>query len=98
MRSVLSASHTKETMMATVTIELPDTVFSALRHAPNEFVEEMRIEAATQWYAQQRISQEKGAEIAGISRAEFIDELARRRIPVVQVSFEELMAEVRRAD
>lgn len=43
----------------------------------------MRIEAATQWYAQQRISQEKAAEIAGISRAEFIDELARRRIPVI---------------
>lgn len=84
--------------MATVTIELPETVFSALRRAPNEFIKEMRIEAATQWYAQQRISQEKGAEIAGISRAEFIDELARRRIPVVQVSFEELMAEVRRDD
>lgn len=84
--------------MATVTIELPETVFSALRRAPDEFVEEMRIEAATQWYAQQRISQEKGAEIAGISRAEFIDELARRRIPVVQVNFEELMEEVRRDD
>jgi predicted HTH domain antitoxin len=84
--------------MTTVTIDLPDTVFSALRRAPKEFVEEMRIEAATQWYAQQRISQEKGAEIAGISRAEFIDELARRRIPVVQVSLEELMEEVRGDD
>jgi predicted HTH domain antitoxin len=82
--------------MATVTIELPDTVFSTLRRAPDEFVKEMRIEAATQWYAQQRISQEKGAEIAGLSRAEFIDELARRRIPVIQVTFEELMEEVRR--
>ncbi len=56
----------------------------------------MRIEAATQWYAQQRISQEKGAEIAGISRAEFIDELAHRRIPIIQVSFDELMNEVQR--
>ena len=82
--------------MANMTIELPDTVFSALRKAPAEFVKEMRIEAATQWYAQQRISQEKGAEIAGISRAEFIDELASRRISVDQVNFEELMEEVRR--
>ncbi len=82
--------------MTTVTITLPETVFSVLRRAPAEFVEEMRIEAATQWYAQQRISQEKAAEIAGISRAEFIDELARRRIPVIQVSFDELMEEVRR--
>jgi len=32
--------------------------------------------AAVEWYAQERISQGKGAEIAGLSRAEFIDELA----------------------
>ena len=82
--------------MKSMTIELPETVFSALRKAPAEFVKEMRIEAATQWYAQERISQEKGAEIAGISRAEFINELARRRISVDQASFDEVMGEVRR--
>ena len=74
--------------MTSMTIDLTETVFSALRKAPSEFVKEMRIEAATQWYAQQRISQEKGSEIAGISRAEFIDELARRGISVDQVNFE----------
>jgi predicted HTH domain antitoxin len=85
-----------EAKMKSMTIELPETVFSALRKAPAEFVQEMRIEAATQWYAQERISQEKGAEIAGISRAEFINELARRRISVDQASFDEVMEEVRR--
>lgn len=82
--------------MASVTIVLPDTLFSTLQRAPDEVIREMRIEAATQWYAQQRISQESGAEIAGISRAEFINELARRRIPVIQVTLEELLEEVRR--
>jgi predicted HTH domain antitoxin len=80
--------------MTTMTIDLPETAFSALRKSPTEFIKEMRIEAATQWYSQQRISQEKGAEIAGISRAEFIDELARRRISVDQVTFDELMEEI----
>ena len=82
--------------MTNMIIDLPETVFSALRKAPAEFIKEMRIEAATQWYAQQRISQEKGAEIAGISRAEFINELANRHISVDQVNFEELMEEARR--
>jgi len=82
--------------MKSMTIELPETVFSALRKAPAEFVKEMRIEAATQWYAQERLSQEKGAEIAGISRAEFINELARLRISVDQASFDEVMEEVKR--
>ncbi len=41
--------------MTTVTIDLPDTVFSALRLALNEFVREMRIAAAVQWYAQEKV-------------------------------------------
>ena len=79
--------------MTNITIDLPETVFSALRKEPGEFLREMRIEAAAQWYALQKVSQDKGAEIAGISRAEFIDELANRKIPVDQVTFEELMEE-----
>lgn len=80
--------------MTTMTIDLPDSAFSALRKDPDEFVKEMRVEAATQWYAQGRVSQEKGAEVAGLSRAEFIDELATRKIPVDQVTFEELKEEI----
>jgi len=83
--------------MPTMTIDLPEDVFSALRKDPVEFIKEMRIEAATQWYAQERVSQEKGAEIAGLTRTEFIDELSRRNISVDQVSFDELMEEVHRA-
>lgn len=71
--------------------------FSALRKDLDEFMREMRIEAATQWYAQGRVSQEKGAEISGLTRAEFIDELSQRNISVDQVSFEELMEEAHRA-
>ena len=79
--------------MTTVTIELPDDVYSALRRSPQEIIREMRLAAAVEWYAQERISQGKGAEIAGLSRAEFIDELARRKIPVVQIRPEEVWQE-----
>ncbi len=80
--------------MKTMKIDLPETAFSALRKAPEEFVHEMRVEAAAQWYARQRISQDKGAEIAGISRSEFIDELATRHIAVDQATLDELKKEV----
>lgn len=80
--------------MATVTFDVPEGALSALRLSPTEFVKEMRVAAALLWYSQGQISQSKGAEIAGTSRAEFIDELADRRISVVQATPEELTEEI----
>jgi predicted HTH domain antitoxin len=40
----------------------------------------MRLAASIKWYAQGRISQDKGAEIAGLSRTAFIDALSRAHV------------------
>jgi hypothetical protein len=53
-------------MMTTVRVELPESVFSAPRFDPYEFVCEMRISAAVKWYELGKISQGKAAEIAGL--------------------------------
>jgi len=82
--------------MAQVVFDFPPTVFSALRKAPEEFASEMRLAAAIHWYSQGMVSQGKAAEIAGVSRAEFLEELFRRKIPAVQVTLEELREELRR--
>jgi predicted HTH domain antitoxin len=82
--------------MAQVVFDFPPTVFSALRKAPEEFASEMRLAAAIHWYSQGMVSQGKAAEIAGVSRVEFLEELFRRKIPAVQVSLEELREELRR--
>lgn len=76
--------------MAHVEFELPASVFSALRKAPEEFAQEMRIAAAIHWYSQEMISQGKAAEIAGLPRAQFLEELYRRKVPALQVTLEEL--------
>ena len=82
--------------MPTITFDLPEGALSALRLSPTEFGKEMLIAAALLWYSQRELSQSKAAEVAGTSRAEFIDELAHRRIPVVQVTAEELQNEMSR--
>ncbi len=53
----------------------------------------MRIAACVQWYAQGRVSQAQAAEISGLSRAEFIEEIFRRKVPACQATLDELMEE-----
>jgi predicted HTH domain antitoxin len=80
--------------MATVTVEVPDDAFSALRRSPKEFASEMRLAAAIQWYHQGLISQGKAAEIAGLSRADFLEALFRAKVPACQATVEELKEEL----
>lgn len=82
--------------MARVVFDFPPDVFSALRKSPEEFADEMRLAAAIHWYSQGLISQGKAAEIAGLDRARFLDELFRRKVPAIQVTLEEIRAELGR--
>jgi predicted HTH domain antitoxin len=80
--------------MTTVSIQLPKTVFSALRKNPQEFVQEMRIAAAVKWYELGEISQGKAAEIAGVTRSEFIQDLSRYQVSFMQYTSQELAEEL----
>jgi hypothetical protein len=77
-------------------LELPETAFSALRLSPKEYVDEMRRAAAVKWYELRKISQGKGAELCGVSRAEFIRILSAYRVSVLQDDTASLATEVTR--
>lgn len=73
-----------------VLLDLPDTVFSALRMTPASFVREMRVAAAAKWYELGKVSQSKAAEIAGVSRQEFLDALGMLRVSATQETLEKI--------
>jgi predicted HTH domain antitoxin len=83
-------------MAVSVTLELPEEVFSIVRSSPEEFAREFRLAAAIKWYEVGRISQSKAAELAGISRREFLDTLSRFQVSPFQVTPEELANEFAR--
>jgi len=83
--------------MRTITIAVPDHLPPTVTASDEDLARAYRLAAAIFWYDQELISQGKGAEIAGLSRAEFIDELGRANVSAIQTSVEELRAELEQA-
>jgi predicted HTH domain antitoxin len=77
-----------------LSLELPRSVFSALRQDPLNFVPEVRLTAAVKWYEMGRLSQAKAAEVAGLPRSKFLTALARFGVSPFQYDADEIVAEV----
>lgn len=65
-----------------VTLEIPDEVSAALRLPPPELKSRLQLELAVSLYSQQILGLGKAAELAGLSRWELNDLLARRGVPM----------------
>ena len=77
-----------------MTVDIPESMFSALREPPEDFFRDMRVAAAVKWYELGRISQSKAAELANVSRAEFLRLLHDYGVSPFQLTAEELHKEV----
>ncbi len=82
--------------MVTVTFELSEEVFSAVRKDPDHFTKELRLAGAVKWYEMGLISQSRAAEISDLSRSEFIAALGRFEVSPYQYSVDEIAEEVNR--
>ncbi len=83
--------------MTQVEVPVSDSLFAALRKAPHELANEIRIAAAIHWYQQGAITMGRAAEAAGMDRPQFLAELARRRVDVFVVDEEDFALELRNA-
>lgn len=79
--------------MVEVTVTISEGALASLRQDREGFAREMRLAAAVKWYERRMVSQGRAAEIAGLSRAEFIDALSRYSVSPFQYTADELEAE-----
>lgn len=83
-------------MSVALKIDMPEGAFSALRMDPEGLTKELRLAAAVKWFEIGIISQEKAAEIADLSRAEFIFSLSRFNVSPFQYTIDEIREELKR--
>ncbi|AGA92432.1 Uncharacterized protein family (UPF0175) (plasmid) [Thioflavicoccus mobilis 8321] len=79
--------------MIQITVDIPEGSLASLHKDPESFAREMRIAAAIQWYERRELSQERAAELAGLSRLAFVEALGRYGVSPFQVTAVELIRE-----
>lgn len=77
--------------MIHIAFDLYEETLSSVRQDQTTFTRELRIAAAVKWYELHRLSQGRAAEIAGVSRAEFIEALRQYDVSPFQQTADEIL-------
>jgi hypothetical protein len=77
----------------TIAIEVPDYLGVAVAGSDEDLSRALRLAAAIHWYSQGLISQGAGAELAGLTRAGFLDALFDAKVPACHVTPEDVAEE-----
>jgi len=80
-----------------ILVDVPPTLPDALQRTPQEFAQEARMAMAVKLYEMKRLSSGMAATLAGVSRVAFLGDLHRYGVPVIDLSEDELQADVANA-
>ncbi len=81
---------------AEIRFEIPEDILNSLNQNANEFIQQSRLYTALQLYKNHKLSFGKAAELAGISRDEFLIELDKNNIDFIAYDPSELETELER--
>lgn len=82
-------------MSIRVSFELPEDAAAAFGRHSDEVTRQLRLAAAAKWYELGLVSQERAAQVAGLSREEFLLSLGKFGVSPYQLSAEDLHRELR---
>ena len=77
----------------TISVDFPSDILLALNESENELKQNIKIVLAIRLYSLQKLTIGKAAQVAGVSRFEFETLLADHRIPISDLTFEEVLGD-----
>jgi predicted HTH domain antitoxin len=83
--------------MKQLTVTYPDTLPDFLQETPAEFEQEARLAMAVKLFERKRLSSGQAATLAGLDRVTFLLQLRQFGLPMIDLSADELQADVSHA-
>jgi len=78
----------------TFSIDLPDDILLALNESESDLKDRIRLALAIHLYAKEKLTLGKAAQLCGMSRLLFEQELSRNKVPVSNLTKEDVLADI----
>lgn len=78
-------------------VQIPQSLPDAMQRSPEEFARDARMAMAAKFYEMKRLSSGMAAQLAGVQRVEFLLELHRYGVPVIDLSADDIASDAANA-